>query len=72
MNIDPIVKEELLRSFPVLFFSFLIIGLLKREGYISIEMSGVLILALFLQLSISRLWSGIEKRNKLIAILSFL
>lgn len=47
MNIDPIVKEELLRSFPVLFFSFLIIGLLNREGYIPLGMSGVFILALF-------------------------
>ncbi|MGI5992192.1 MAG: hypothetical protein ACOX79_07370 [Methanosarcina sp.] len=46
MNIDYIVKEELLRSFPVLFFNFLIIGLLNREEYISIGMSGVLVLAL--------------------------
>jgi len=47
MNIDYIVKEELLRSFPVLFFSFLIIGLLNREGYVPLGMSGVFILALF-------------------------
>ncbi|MEL7665663.1 MAG: hypothetical protein AAGU10_16295, partial [Methanosarcina mazei] len=47
MNIDHIVKEELLRSFPVLFVSFLIIGLLIREGYIPLEMSRVFILALF-------------------------
>lgn len=47
MNIDHIVKEELLRSFPVLFVSFLIIGLLNREGYIPLEMSRVFILALF-------------------------
>ncbi len=47
MNIDYIVKEELLRSFPVLVVSFLIIGLLNREGYIPLGMSGVFILALF-------------------------
>jgi hypothetical protein len=47
MNIDYIVKEELLRSFPVFFISFLIIGLLNREGYIPLGMSGVFTLALF-------------------------
>jgi hypothetical protein len=45
MKIDYIVKEELLRSFPVCFFSFLIIGLLNREGYIPLGMSGVFVLA---------------------------
>lgn len=48
MNIDYIVKEELLRSFPVLVVSFLIIGLLNREGYIPLGMSGVFILSLFI------------------------
>ncbi|AKB36904.1 hypothetical protein MSSAC_2314 [Methanosarcina siciliae C2J] len=48
MKIDYIVKEELLRSFPVLVVSFLIIGLLNREGYIPRGMSGVFILALFI------------------------
>ena len=47
MKIDYIVKEELLRSFPVFFISFLIIGLLNREGYIPLGMSGVFILTLF-------------------------
>ncbi|AAM04949.1 hypothetical protein [Methanosarcina acetivorans] len=48
MKIDYIVKEELLRSFPVLVVSFLIIGLLNREGYVPLGMSGVFVLALFI------------------------
>lgn len=46
MEIDYIVKEELWRSLPVCFFSFLIIGFLDMEGYISIGASGTFILAL--------------------------
>lgn len=45
MKIDYIVKEELLRSLPVYFFCFLIIGLLDIEGYISISGLGTFILA---------------------------
>lgn len=45
MKIDYIVKEELFRSLSVCFFSFLIIGFLDKEGYISIGMLGVFILA---------------------------
>ena len=44
MKIDYIVKEELLRSLPVCFFSFLIIGFLDMEGYISVGLSGTFIL----------------------------
>jgi len=45
MKIDPIVKEELWRSLPVYFISFLIIGYLDREGYISVGTTGTFILA---------------------------
>lgn len=44
MKIGYIEKEELLRSLPVCFFSFLIVGVLDREGYISIGVSGTFIL----------------------------
>lgn len=47
MKIDYIAKEELLRSLPVYFFCFLIIGFLNMEGYISISGLGTFILALF-------------------------
>jgi hypothetical protein len=45
MKIDSIVKEEIWRSLPIYFFSFLIIGYLNMNGYISIGELGVLILA---------------------------
>ena len=37
MKLDPIVEEELLRSIPVYFVSFLAIGALNYIGYISID-----------------------------------
>jgi hypothetical protein len=36
---NAIAKEEIWRSIPVCFFSFLIVGLVKLGGYISIETS---------------------------------
>jgi hypothetical protein len=45
MKIDSIVKEEIWRSLPVYFVSFLIIGFLNIEGYISIEGLETFILA---------------------------
>ena len=45
MNIDDIVKQELWRSLPVYFFSFLIIGYLDMEGYISVGRSETFVLA---------------------------
>lgn len=36
MNRDPIVEQELLRSIPVYFVSFLIVGILNSMGYISV------------------------------------
>ncbi len=46
MKIDYMVKEELWRSLPVFFFSFLIIGFLDRKGNILLGVSGTFILAL--------------------------
>lgn len=41
MKIDAIVKEEVMRSLPVYFISFLIIGYLNKEGYILVGGRGI-------------------------------
>jgi hypothetical protein len=45
MKIDFIIKEEIMRSLPVYIYSFLIIGFLDMNGYISVGTSGIVILA---------------------------
>lgn len=45
MNRDPIVEQELWRSVPVYFVSFLIVGTLDRMGYISVGGIATFILA---------------------------
>ncbi|WP_440954737.1 hypothetical protein ACSAZK_14235 [Methanosarcina sp. Mfa9] len=46
MKTDPIVQEELWRSIPVYFVSFLAIGALNLKGYISVEGIATFLLAL--------------------------
>jgi len=50
MKVGSIVKEEIMRSLPIYFFSFLIIGYLNAEGYISIREVEIFILAFFVML----------------------
>lgn len=45
MNRDPIVEQEICRSIPVYFASFLIVGVLNIMGYISVEGITTFILA---------------------------
>ena len=46
MKIDFIFKEELWRSVPVYFISFLAIGLLVLRGYLPLPLSSLFLLAL--------------------------
>lgn len=50
MNRDPIVEQELWRSFPIYFVSFLIVGTLDRVGYISVGGIATFILAFIITL----------------------
>jgi len=45
MNRDPIVEQELWRSVPIYFVSFLIVGILDRVGYMSVGGIATFILA---------------------------
>lgn len=65
MNIGPIEKEELWRSLPVYFFSFLIIGYLDMKRYISVGAPGTFILAFLVTVIHFSLMVWYRKKEKI-------
>jgi hypothetical protein len=65
MRIDNIVKEEIMRSLPVYFISFLIIGYLHLKGYISLGGLGAFILAFFVSAASFSLMVWYRKKEQL-------